>query len=90
MEKSLKLLCLYKEKKTRLLLIYKRYPPNDKLYLKYKDVYQNDLYFEQATGKVNWPNYDGFVPESINYETLREGTQFMRIASCIIQSVESK
>ena len=66
------------------------YPPNDKLYLKYKDVYQNDLYFEQATGKVNWPNYDGFVPESINYETLREGTQFMRIASWIIQSVESK
>lgn len=55
------------------------YPPTDELYLKYKDVYQNDLYFNQATGKVNWPNYDGFVPESINYETLREGTQFVRI-----------
>ncbi len=55
------------------------YPPTDELYLKYKNIYQNDLYFNQATGKVNWPNYDGFVPESINYETLREGTQFMRI-----------
>ena len=55
------------------------YPPTDELYLKYKNVYQNDLYFYQATGKVNWPNYDGFVPESINYETLREGTRFMRI-----------
>lgn len=55
------------------------YPPKDELYLKYKDVYQNDLYFNQATGKVNWPNYDGFIPESINYETLSGGTQFMRI-----------
>ena len=55
------------------------YSPTDELYLKYKDVYQNDLYFNQVTGKVNWPNYDGFVPESINYETLREGTKFIRI-----------
>ena len=55
------------------------YPPTDELYLKYKSIYQNDLYFNQATGKVNWPPNDGFIPESINYEILREETRFMRI-----------
>ncbi|MBE6050038.1 MAG: DUF4237 domain-containing protein [Clostridium sp.] len=34
--------------------------PIDELYIKYKDVYQNDLYFNQATGEINWPKDNGF------------------------------
>ena len=56
------------------------YPPTDELYLKYKDVYQNDLYFNQATGDIRWPIDDGFAeyPETI---TLQPGTIIDRYGS---------
>jgi hypothetical protein len=34
---------------------------SDKLYLKYKHVYNNDLYFNQVTGAPIYPNNDGFA-----------------------------
>lgn len=56
------------------------YPPTDELYLKYKNVYQNDLYFNQATGDIRWPIDDGFAeyPETI---TLQSGTIIDRYGS---------
>ena len=56
------------------------YPPTDELYLKYKNVYQNDLYFNQATGDIRWPINDGFAeyPETI---TLQPGTIIDRYGS---------
>lgn len=56
------------------------YPPTDELYLKYKDVYQNDLYFNQVTGDIRWPIDDGFAeyPETI---TLQPGTIIDRYGS---------
>ncbi|MBB6716841.1 TNT domain-containing protein, partial [Clostridium gasigenes] len=39
------------------------WPPKDELYLKYKDVYNNDLYYNQATGNINWPKNNGFLEE---------------------------
>ena len=57
------------------------HPPKDELYIKYKDVYQNDLYFDQATGAVNWPAFDGFVPGTITCEVLKEDMYFMRIGA---------
>ena len=56
------------------------YPPTDELYLKYKNVYQNDLYYNQATGDTHWPVNDGFAeyPETI---TLQPGTIIDRYGS---------
>ena len=56
------------------------YRPTDELYLKYKDVYQNNLYFDQATGKIYWPKDDGFAgyPDFI---TLSPGTIIDRYGS---------
>lgn len=34
--------------------------PIEDMYIKYKNVYQNDLYYNQSTGEVRWPNNDGF------------------------------
>ncbi|EPY2303453.1 TNT domain-containing protein [Clostridium sporogenes] len=48
--------------------------PKDELYLKYKDVYNNDLYYNQATGNINWPKNNGFIEEFPGYETLNSGT----------------
>ncbi|URZ18357.1 TNT domain-containing protein [Clostridium felsineum] len=49
------------------------WPPNDELYLKYKDVYNNDLYYNQVTGNINWPPNNGFVDEFPGYEILNSG-----------------
>jgi len=37
-----------------------RFPPNDKLYIEYKQVYQDSLYYNQVTGEINWLTDDGF------------------------------
>ena len=59
-----------------------KYPPSDDLYIKYKDVYQNDLYYNQATGEINWPVNDGFKEGTIVEDTrLPEGTLFKRYGS---------
>ena len=57
------------------------YAPSDELYIKYKNVYQNDLYFNQATGAVNWPICDGFVENTITQVTIKKGTILSRFGS---------
>ena|GEM_PF-2050376 len=42
------------------------FTPSDELYIKYKDVYNNELYYNQATGKINWPSNYGFLEEVSN------------------------
>ena len=34
--------------------IYWDYTPDDELYLKYKDVFDNPRYYNQETGAINW------------------------------------
>ena len=59
-----------------------RDPPSEEFYIKYKDVYQNDLYYNQATGEINWPANDGFKEGTIIEDTrLPEGTLFKRYGS---------
>lgn len=57
----------------RLKLSRWGWPPKDELYLKYKDVYNNDLYYNQATGNINWPKNNGFIEEFPGYEILNSG-----------------
>lgn len=52
-------------------------PPSDTLYLKYKDVFQNDLYYNQYSGQINWPTNRGFVADPIP-EILLPGTRVDR------------
>lgn len=35
--------------------------PSDELYFQYQSVFDNPLYYDQATGEVNWPANDGFA-----------------------------
>ncbi|RIW30438.1 DUF4237 domain-containing protein [Bacillus salacetis] len=37
-----------------------KYPPDDELYLKYKDTFDNSKYYNQETGDINWPPNNGF------------------------------
>ncbi len=53
------------------------YPPNDGLYLKYKDVFDNPKYYNQETGAINWPKNDGFLNTPIE-ETLQPGFRIDR------------
>jgi len=41
------------------------------LYIKYKDVYNNDLYYNQATGDINWPVNNGALEEVLNEVTVK-------------------
>ena len=52
--------------------------PSSDLYLKYKDVFQNELYFNQVTGTPNWPINEGFLDGTIDYVTVPDGTIFKR------------
>lgn len=54
--------------------------PSDELYLQYKSVFDNPLYYNQTTGAVNWPANDGFA--EIPYaEHLGIGTWLDRFGS---------
>ncbi|MDR4887681.1 TNT domain-containing protein [Fredinandcohnia sp. QZ13] len=61
--------------------------PDDDLYLKYKDVYDNPKYYNQETGAINWPgtkgdpNIDGFKNGEYQIETLKPGTEIDRYGS---------
>ncbi|GAA0086270.1 hypothetical protein UT300007_27090 [Clostridium sp. CTA-7] len=46
------------------------FTPREDLYIKYKDVYNNELYYNQATGKINWPSNNGFLEEIPNEVTV--------------------
>ena len=54
------------------------YTPSDELYLKYKNVYDNPLYYNQTTGKIYWPKDDGFKEGSKINTVIAEGTIFKR------------
>ncbi|WP_199925644.1 TNT domain-containing protein [Paenibacillus bouchesdurhonensis] len=53
------------------------YKPDDDLYLKYKDVYDNPKYYNQETGEINWPINDGFLSTPVK-ETLQPGFKIDR------------
>ncbi len=55
-----------------------KYTPSDELYLKYKDVYDNPLYYDQITGEIHWPKGDGFKIGSKNEKEIPQGTIFKR------------
>ncbi|MBE6050034.1 MAG: DUF4237 domain-containing protein [Clostridium sp.] len=48
------------------------------MYLKYKDVYDNPLYYNQKTGEIHWPIDDGFKMGSKMKAIIKEGTIFKR------------
>ncbi len=54
------------------------YAPDDELYLKYKDVYDNPKYYNQKTGEINWPPDDGFQVGTKVDKVIDEGTIFKR------------
>ncbi len=60
--------------------------PTDEMYIKYKSVYQNDLYFNQATGEILWPANNGFA-EYPNEIVLKQGTIIDRYGSDFVTYV---
>jgi predicted small secreted protein len=57
------------------------FTPSDQLYLKYKDVYNNELYFDQATGKTLYPIDDGFLNGKYDFSKLKVGDEIDRFGS---------
>lgn len=58
------------------------YTPSDELYLKYKDVYDDPTYYDQATGSVHWPPDDGFAEGTRkDNQTVGQGKIFKRIGA---------
>jgi hypothetical protein len=53
------------------------YKPDNDLYLKYKDVFDNPKYYNQDTGEINWPKNDGFLTTPIDV-TLKPGFKIDR------------
>ena len=64
-----------------------KYAPDEELYLKYKDVFDNPKYYNQKTGEINWPgqhrdkNIDGFLNGEFNEVTLKLGEKIDRYGS---------
>ncbi|GKX28615.1 hypothetical protein SH1V18_10950 [Vallitalea longa] len=54
------------------------YTPTDELYLKYKKVYDDPLFYDQATGKIHWPVDDGFKAGTKGDSIIKEGKVFKR------------
>ena len=63
------------------------YAPDEELYLKYKDVFDNPKYYNQTTGEINWPgqhgdkNIDGFLNGKFDEVTLKPGEKIDRYGS---------
>ncbi|AYE33985.1 TNT domain-containing protein [Clostridium septicum] len=61
-----------------------KYAPDEELYLKYKDVFDNPKYYNQTTGEINWPgqhgdkNIDGFLNGKFYEVTLKPGEKIDR------------
>ncbi|OLP67053.1 Ribonuclease YqcG [Bacillus pumilus] len=53
------------------------YAPNDELYIKYKNVFDNPKYYNQETGAINWPKNDGFLNTPVK-DTLKPGFKIDR------------
>ena len=64
-----------------------KYAPDEELYLKYKDVFDNPKYYNQTTGEINWPgqhgdkNIDGFLNGKFDEVTLKPGEKIDRYGS---------
>ena len=56
------------------------YTPDDELYLKYKDVFDNPKYYNQETGAINWPENNGFADMPMD-EVLQPGARIDRYGS---------
>ena len=56
------------------------YTPDDELYLKYKDVFDNPKYYNQETGAINWPENNGFADVPMD-EVLQPGARIDRYGS---------
>lgn len=57
------------------------WPPSDELYLQYKNVYNNDLYFNQVTGAPRYPVNDGFSSNWPDINKLNKGDFIDRFGS---------
>lgn len=57
------------------------FTPSDELYIKYKDAYNNELYFNQYTGKTLYPSDDGFLNGKYDFSVLKEGDEIDRFGS---------
>lgn len=61
-----------------------KYAPDEELYLKYKDVFDNPKYYNQTTGEINWSgqhgdkNTDGFLNGKFDEVTLKPGEKIDR------------
>lgn len=61
-----------------------KYAPDEELYLKYKKVFDNPKYFDQATGDIRWPgqygdaNIDGFLNGVYEDAMLKPGSKIDR------------
>ena len=56
------------------------YTPDDELYLKYKDVFDNPKYYNQEIGAINWPENNGFADIPMD-EVLQPGARIDRYGS---------
>ncbi|WP_455533148.1 glycohydrolase toxin TNT-related protein [Roseburia inulinivorans] len=56
------------------------YTPDDELYLKYKDVFDNPKYYNQETGAINWPENNGFADMPMD-KVLQPGARIDRYGS---------
>ena len=54
------------------------YTPTDDVYSKYKNVFDNPKYYDQTTGKIQWPDVDGFKAETKGDAVISESTVFKR------------
>lgn len=54
--------------------------PSIDLYVEYKNVFDNPLYYNQETGAINWPENDGFAHEPYS-QTLGIGTWLDRFGA---------
>jgi len=54
--------------------------PSNELYVQYKSVFDNPLYYNQETGAINWPTNDGFAQDPYS-QTLGTGTWLDRFGA---------
>lgn len=73
-----------------------KYAPDEELYLKYKDVFDNPKYYNQTTGEINWPgqhgdkNTDGFLNGKFDEVTLKPGEKLIDMELIMVLSLRQK
>ncbi|QGZ28302.1 glycohydrolase toxin TNT-related protein [Streptococcus ruminicola] len=66
------------EPKDRVKLVNWEYKPSATLYKKFKNVYDNSLYYDQISGQIHWPVDDGFKYGTKENKVITENTLFKR------------